>query len=144
MHKHPLVQGAVQLEAKIDGTEISVINDMQNGRVFLCTATTFEVLISEGRVLLTEDEVKGHLSIEEIEKEIEIELLVQGVIKGIQKNNKWNEEHRSKLVRVDIDWLISLLTESRGKFSPVLTGIDDKETTIRVLKEVRKRGYTEL
>ncbi len=70
--------------------------------------------------------------------------IVESVIKGIEKTDKWNATHKTQIIRVDIDWLIDFVRHHSGKFYPVLTGIESKKLTIQVLKAVRKRGYTRL
>ena len=77
-------------------------------------------------------------------EKMSFEEIVDGVIEGIRKTDKWNATHKTQIVRVDIDWLLNLVKHHSGKFYPVLTGITSKETTIKVLEEVKKRGYTEL
>ncbi len=72
------------------------------------------------------------------------EEIVDAVIEGIQKTDKWNKEHKTQIVRVDIDWLLSVVRNHSGRFYPVLTGIKSKKLTIKVLEEVKKRGYTRL
>ncbi len=79
VRKHPIVQGAVQLIANIDGIDVSVINDMQNAKgmhPFYCSATTFEALIGDNEF------PDGHLSIDEIIRKIKRELRKNKRIRG--------------------------------------------------------------
>ncbi len=73
-------------------------------------------------------------------KEMSFEEIVESIINGIKYRDFEDSNHKKENIRISIDFLLRYCKQSK-EFIPIFDYPMNKETTIKVLEEIKKRGY---